>query len=127
MKRIIRKWLGINDLEQSISDLQYELVRERNGILKLRTMEAQNRALIDRLSQQLSEQATMGVDIATSGRDESVIVVLSRLGGGRVLTIPVHVNRLDALRSLIQDLQDRYGCRKPLDYVDGPHEARRVL
>ena len=54
-------------------------------------------------------EAFMGVDMAASSRDQSCIVIVSRLNGGTVRIIDCRFVSVRDIEHLVQSLQQHYG------------------
>lgn len=104
----LRKWLGLNDLEQRVTNMHHA-----------------NCDSINLLAGQLAKQVSMGID--PGFRDDSMIIIMSRLNGGKVKVIDAHVDNLKDLRHLIEALEKEYGARdRDRYYVDRPLHMRGI-
>jgi hypothetical protein len=62
----------------------------------------------------------MGVDISGNQRDQSAIVIVSRLRGGSVRIIDTHFPSIGEVDRLVKELQHRYGISYKDIYLDAP-------
>ena len=67
----------------------------------------------------------IGVDMAVSRRDQSCVVVISRLNGGSVRIIDCQFENVHEMNRLVRELQQRYGVSSKETFVDMPPGMRR--
>lgn len=62
----------------------------------------------------------MGVDISGSQKDQSTIVIVSRLNGGSVRIISSYFGSIQEIENLTKELKNRYGISYQNIYEDWP-------
>lgn len=109
LRNKLRRWLGVEaDKERNWTDVAH-LIR--------RVSDIENRI---HLAEDLLRQHTTGlVDVAY--KENSVIIIASKLGGGYISIKPLAVSSMSELRVVTRDLEAR--CRDV--YVDLPYGHRR--
>lgn len=74
-----------------------------------------------------AEQTRLAVDVSPMGLDPHQVIVVSRLGGGRVNIIPVHFRDLGELMDFVRFLKERYGVQDRTTWDAGPLPSFRDL
>ena len=67
----------------------------------------------------------IGVDMAGSSRDQSCVVVVSRLNNGSVKIIDCRFENVQEMNRLVRDLQQRYSVSSRETFADMPPGMRR--
>ncbi len=78
---------------------------------------------LTKLDFQLSNQMQIGVDVNYCPKEQSQIVILSRLDGGRVHIISAHFKDFVDLKDYVRHLKDRFGDR-PVILDAGPSDRQ---
>ena len=66
----------------------------------------------------------IGIDMAASQRDQSCIVVVSRLNNGSVRIIDCRFKSIREMENLVRDLQQTYGVSSRDIFADIPYGLR---
>lgn len=67
----------------------------------------------------------IGVDMAASQRDQSCVVVVSRLNNGSVRIIDCRFESIQEMERLVRELQQKYGVSSRDTFADMPYGMYR--
>lgn len=95
VKKTLKKWLGIEDISREI--IEMELMRKN----------------------QYAELTSISADVSITG--QSNIVIVSRIGGGRVHIVNAHFSGLREIEEFIKYCQARFGATK--NVIDAPRNS----
>lgn len=90
--------------------MKNKLIEKAKEWLGINKLEKENKLLRD----QIKSWGMMAVDLSGNERDESFIVVATRLNGGMVKIIRTRFGSMTEALDLVRGLQSRYEVREPI-------------
>lgn len=114
MRKLIRRWLGLDQVTQRLTELGASVEHLAINKASLSELEAVRRVL--------GKYVDMAVDVGLK-HDQTIVIVMSQLAGGRVQVIPCRLKSVGELQSFVRSVKEQFGHdpkRQPY-IVDSPY------